>query len=713
MPFVYTGARRSFAGKSHLRLRRILFISILLITFCTSGWAQCVATVTPANSNPCYGIADTLYANSVAGNSYQWLFSANAAGPYTNISGATLAKYITTLAGYYKVNIINGTCSVTSSAYHLTFDVPQTATVALTGADTICPGQSVIISANSGNQITYQWQRNNNNMAGFTGTAITIAASGSYSVVETDQFGCSTSSSAITITQRVAPTPQTSPSSQAIICDSPTALITTTAYSGATYTWSQLAGNVYNPIPGATGNSYTASSSGTYEVTAFYNNGCLATSLPVSLTFSTTPAQPAITSNSPVCLGSTIAFQVTNGISGYTYIWSGPGGFTSTVKNATKAMASPSDSGFYTLQVTNNGCSNIDSIHIAVTCLDSVWPGDVNTDHVVDNNDALYIALGWGYPGYPRSVVSDTFNAYFCRNWGSNLLPGIDLKHADCNGNGTIDTNDIVAISANYGHVHAKSIQLNAAKNTNLPDLYFDLTSYPYLYPGQVVSIPIRLGAPNIPISNIMGIAADVTVSGLQLTTPPTITYPQSWLGSSTNTIRFAQPNYSANANINTLGWAYVRTDHINISGYGTLANFNFTVPTGIGINSWAFLNLDNVTIIDNNGTTITAYNVVNDTTIANPTVISNIEASRSFASIRPNPSIPGIQTYLEADLPAFATIYISIADITGKPVWQYVISGQGKQNIPLPAYLNEGMYFIHLQRSNDNFIEVLKWLKD
>src|SRR5205085_760306 len=59
---------------------------------------------------------------------------------------------------------------------------------------------------------------------------------------------------------------------------------------------------------------------------------------------------PNITSNSPVCEGSTIMLEAPT--SGISYLWSGPNGFTSTDFDPQITLADPSDAGTYSVVVT-------------------------------------------------------------------------------------------------------------------------------------------------------------------------------------------------------------------------------------------------------------------------------------------------------------------------------------------------------------------------
>src|SRR5690606_19090685 len=58
-----------------------------------------------------------------------------------------------------------------------------------------------------------------------------------------------------------------------------------------------------------------------------------------------------------VCAGDTISLNA-NTISGATYNWTGPGGFTFTGQNLSRSGASTNMSGTYTVTATVNGCTS-------------------------------------------------------------------------------------------------------------------------------------------------------------------------------------------------------------------------------------------------------------------------------------------------------------------------------------------------------------------
>ncbi|MDW8273981.1 MAG: hypothetical protein RMJ53_07125, partial [Chitinophagales bacterium] len=69
------------------------------------------------------------------------------------------------------------------------------------------------------------------------------------------------------------------------------------------------------------------------------------------------PSSPTISSNSPVCSGDTLRLFA-NSVSGATYNWSGPGGFTSTSQNPVRPNANTGMGGTYSAFITVNGCNS-------------------------------------------------------------------------------------------------------------------------------------------------------------------------------------------------------------------------------------------------------------------------------------------------------------------------------------------------------------------
>jgi hypothetical protein len=155
------------------------------------------AAITPIGPTTfCSGGSVQLSAPAGANKSYQWKKNGN------NIPGAIQSSYTATTSGSYKVivtNTITGCTKATSNATVVTVNALPNATITPGGPTTFCAGDSVILSGNSGTNLTYQWKRNNTTIAGATARKYTAKIAGSYKVKVTNVNGCTKLSAAQTV----------------------------------------------------------------------------------------------------------------------------------------------------------------------------------------------------------------------------------------------------------------------------------------------------------------------------------------------------------------------------------------------------------------------------------------------------------------------------------------------------------------------------------
>ena len=88
--------------------------------------------------------------------------------------------------------------------------------------------------------------------------------------------------------------------------------------------------------------------------------------------------------NGPVCAGTSVTLQATT-LSGASYAWSGPGGYTSTQQNPSFAYSAAA-SGTYTVQVTVAGCTATAYTNVTSTTNAGQWTGAVNSDWATPGN---------------------------------------------------------------------------------------------------------------------------------------------------------------------------------------------------------------------------------------------------------------------------------------------------------------------------------------
>lgn len=141
-----------------------------------------------------------------------------------------------------------------------------------------------------------------------------------------------------------------------------------------------------------------------------------------------------------------------------------------------------------------------------------LYPGDCNRDNLVNHMDLFPIGIMYGKHGSPRNLA-DT-NLIFnvpkkVNNWFYEVR-GINAKHADVDGNGWVDENDLAQLKRNFGQDKGNYLPIfsyasNDVKLTlSIPDTVKLLTS------KSTLSVPIVINSPT-PV-NAYGLGFSYTV---------------------------------------------------------------------------------------------------------------------------------------------------------------------------------------------------------
>jgi len=349
----------------------------------TSVTVNAAPTVSITGVNyACSGNTTTLTANAAAGSGsitgYQWQES------NVDISGETNSTYGASTAGSYTVIVTNSNgCSTTSAPF--TFTIANNPAVNITGDTSSCAGSTLTANATagSGNISGYQWQESNVDISGATDSTYNVTASGSYTVIVTNSFGCTAVSAPIVVTVNAAPTVSITGINYACAGNSTNLTANATAGSGniTGYQWQESSVD----ITGETNSTYTASTAGVYTVIVTNSNGCSTTSAPFTFTIANQPTVN-ITGNTAFCPGdsTTLAANATAGsgsISGYQWQES-----NIDIASANSATYNASTIGSYTVVVTNTfGCTQTSAPFIvtaasvptvAITGASSICSGD-------------------------------------------------------------------------------------------------------------------------------------------------------------------------------------------------------------------------------------------------------------------------------------------------------------------------------------------------
>lgn len=152
-------------------------------------------------------------------------------------------------------------------------------------------------------------------------------------------------------------TPQILNQGPLTICPAQTIRLETIAIPGVVFDWND------GTTTTSTGNIpfLDITTGGNYTVTATSEGmTCVIVSTPVLTVTSgagTAPANPVLTSNAPLCAGATLNLS-TPTVTGATYIWEGPNGFTSNLQNPTITNVSNASAGIYSLTIMVGVCTS-------------------------------------------------------------------------------------------------------------------------------------------------------------------------------------------------------------------------------------------------------------------------------------------------------------------------------------------------------------------
>lgn len=303
---------------------------------------------------------------------------------------------------------------------------------------------------------TYTWTG-----PGLTGPAnsqITSANQpGTYTVAVLSTTNTCAGTLTFAVTSNTTPPVVTATPGNTTICAGSSAVLT--AAGAVTYTWSNA----------STTSSITVSPPATqsYTVTGSAANGCTAQAV-ANVSVIPLPV-PSISSNAPVCFGTTLTLNATGGTS---YVWMGPNSFSSTVQSPSIAPVSLSASGIYTLYATIGICTASVTSNIVINPLPV--PTATNNGPVCDGQatsfgaggGVSYVWTGPGsfasnsqFPGIPNTGLPAmgiysvmVTNANGCVNYTTtslvvNPLPAITVVGS------TVCANTNITLSATGGNV--------------------------------------------------------------------------------------------------------------------------------------------------------------------------------------------------------------------------------------------------------------------
>jgi hypothetical protein len=313
-------------------------------------------------------------------------------------TGITTATYTANSTGVYSVLGTTAACptGVYSNNKTVTVHPLPTATVTPLSATTFCDGLNVVLDANFGTGLTYQWQKGGTDISGATSVSYTATTAGSYRVKVTNSTtSCSAFSSVTTVTVNPSPAAPviSGAGGKTSYCASSSLVLSTTAVSGVGYQWENTSGD----IVGATTTSYTASSPNTFRLIAIMGV-CSTKSNALVITENPLPAANI----NPVgaisfCNGDSIEIKATP-VAGASYEWLNGGTAIAGAADAPGYKAKAS--GVYSVRVKNKttGCSD-ESASLTINVISPAVPtvsASSATEFCIGGNVTLNATVGSG-----------------------------------------------------------------------------------------------------------------------------------------------------------------------------------------------------------------------------------------------------------------------------------------------------------------------------
>jgi PKD repeat protein len=351
-------------------------------------------------------------------------------------TGDTTASIIVDSAGTYSVVVteIGGLgCTDTDTFRIELFDPYQ-----LPSDTSFCFGDSITLSMPS-SYSTYLWS------TGASTSAITVAASGTYSVT-VSEGACSFTDSTKVV---MVPLPAVALASDADLCGSATLLLDPGPCGGCSYVWST----------GATTPAIVVDSIGTYSVTITDEVRGTYCSNSDTITVSHIPSFSLPPDTTYCAGGGSTTLSVAGTYS--TYLWS---------TGATTTSITVSTSGSYSVTATEGSCSFVDTMEVSVIGLpdadlgmDSILCGSASL--VLDPGPCAGCTYAWstgassptitvGSTGTYSLTLTETTSGLSCHSIDSIDVTAISLPTSAFTFSGSFPTLDFISLATSYDSLH-------------------------------------------------------------------------------------------------------------------------------------------------------------------------------------------------------------------------------------------------------------------
>ena len=389
-------------------------------------------TIAPTDASVCAGepIQFTVMPTDA---SYSYAWTSNG-GSFDNSSSAT-PVYVMNTPGTYSINVtVTDQATGCQATVSTNVNVVQAPALDISNNGPLCVGQALELITSSG-AVSYTWSGPN----GFASNEqnpvinnVTLNDNGQYTVVADYGGGCiSNTSTLVSISESL----DISISNNTPVCEGEEIVISVNG--GNSFLWSGPNGFTANTQTVTIPNANIGSHAGTYTVVVTSGAGC-ETILDTNVQIDRFPTATA-SSNTPICSGEMLELFADGG---FTYQWTGPDGFASTMQNPIiDNLDLPAGNYTYSVDVyTEAGCVATATTNVEV--IGDIMASITGPDNVCENETITLVATGgseyaWVGPnGFTAAGESITINQASFADAGSYTV--------------TVTTDDRCSASVSY-----------------------------------------------------------------------------------------------------------------------------------------------------------------------------------------------------------------------------------------------------------------------
>lgn len=334
-----------------------------------------------------------------------------------------------------------------------------------------------------------------------------------------------------------------------------------------------------------------------------------------------------------------------------------------------------------------------------------VWPGDCDSTKSVNNFDLLPIGLY--YNRFSTSRPNDPSVAWVSQPsllWNDLQSSGINLNHADANGDGWIDQDDTTVIITNYGLSHPLA-NPDPQRLTAGPDLAVVPVGTVFAA-GDTVHLKVMAGNGGLPVDVLSAIGFQVAVPpGLIVPGSYSVTIANNWLCPDSNCIMYKR----ADEVTGIAAVSLARFDGDAVSAYGEMADIQFVVNAAYTGNPTVTIPLSDYRAFDNAATPISLSPVDGIIQVTN----TSVEELSLFDGIRlfPNPTKSLSTILFNWKGNSSEKMTIRVLDLSGRMVGNAIQlipqNGINRVDIDAESFAN-GIYFIELRSNHESKVRKL-----